>query len=443
MVKLPEPAPKPPAQTDALTTLPKLLQGGALAAILAKTNEDYLYWDKVKYLEQPEGVSPDLFWQILKTVRLLNRRPTPIRDLHGHEFWYSMTDSVQRRLMNIDQQAGRRIGTTISSIPPDTKQRYLLSNLMEEAWASSQLEGAATTRRAAKDMLRSGRPPESRGERMILNNYRTIRTITNLLDEPLTPALLLTLQSSLTEGTLRDPGDVGRFRRSDDDIVVGDGLGRVLHVPPKAESIPDELARLCDYANAEGPGFVHPIVKSCLLHFWLAYVHPFSDGNGRTARALFYLHALKSGFWLMEYVAISRVILKRRAQYEQAFLYSETDDIDCTYFLVFHLKAIEKALEELWQYMERKSQEDELLRARLRSAEGLNYRQRAILTRALKDTAARFTIESHKASHNVSYGTSRNDLLDLVARGYLSQVREGRRTYVFSPSADIRERLQR
>jgi Fic family protein len=152
---------------------------------------------------------------------------------------------------------------------------------------------------------------------------------------------------------------------------------------------------------------------------------------------------LKSGFWLMEYVAISRVILKGRAQYEQAFLYSETDDVDCTYFLVFHLKAIEKALEELWQYMERKSQEDELLRARLRSAEGLNYRQRAVLTRALKDAGARFTIESHRASHNVSYGTSRNDLLDLVARGYLAQAREGRRTYIFSPAADIRERLQR
>jgi Fic family protein len=179
------------------------------------------------------------------------------------------------------------------------------------------------------------------------------------------------------------------------------------------------------------------------LHFWLAYVHPFCDGNGRTARALFYWHALRSGFWLMEYVAISRVILKQRARYEKAFLYSETDEADCTYFLAFHLKAIEQALEELWQYVERKSQEDDLLRARLSSSGGLNYRQRAVLTRALKDASARFTIESHKASHNVSYGTSRNDLLDLVARGYLTQIREGRRTYVFSPAADIRERLRR
>jgi Fic family protein len=291
-------------------------------------------------------------------------------------------------------------------------------------------------------MLRSGREPASRGELMIANNYRTIRTITNLLDEPVTPALLLTLQASLTEGTLKNPGDVGRFRQTDDDIVVGDDFGRIVHVPPSADRLSHELERLCEYANHDGPGFVHPMIKACLLHFWLAYVHPFCDGNGRTARALFYLHVMKSGFWLMEYVAISRVILRQRARYERAFLYSETDDADCTYFLSFHLKAIELALEELWEYMERKSREDELLGVRLHSAEGLNYRQRALLTRALKDGGSQFTIESHRASHDVSYGTSRNDLLDLVKRGYLTQQRKGRRTYVFFPAPNIRERIR-
>ena len=442
MVKKPEPAPANVAESDAFHSLLRMLNEGALASIIQRANEEYLYWDKVKYLELPEEVSPKEMWLVLKAARLLNRRSTPIIDLHGHEFWYSLADSIQRRLMVIDQQAGRTIGSTISSIPPDTKQRYLLSNLMEEAWASSQLEGAATTRRVAKDMLRSGRQPVSRGELMIANNYRTIRTITSLLDEPLTPALLLTLQASLTEGTVKDPGDVGRFRRTDEDIVVGDGFGRIVHVPPPAVRIPEELERLCDYANSEGSGFVHPIIKACLLHFWLAYVHPFCDGNGRTARALFYLHALKSGFWLIEYVAISRVILKQRSRYERAFLYSESDDADCTYFLAFHLRAIEQALNELWDYMERKSREDELLRARLHSEGGLNYRQRAVLTRALKDGTAQFTIESHKASHDVSYGTSRNDLLDLVNRGYLTQERRGRRTYVFYPAPDIRERIQ-
>jgi Fic family protein len=150
---------------------------------------------------------------------------------------------------------------------------------------------------------------------------------------------------------------------------------------------------------------------------------------------------LKRGYWLMEYIAISRVILRQRSRYERAFLYSEMDDCDCSYFLTFHLHAIERALQELWEYIERQAKEDEVLRARLSEDHGLNYRQRAVVARALRDGTSSFTIESHRASHNVSYGTARNDMLELAERGYLSHRRQGRRTYVFSPAPDIRDRL--
>lgn len=45
----------------------------------------------------------------------------------------------------------------------------------------------------------------------------------------------------------------------------------------------------------------------------IAYMHPFVDGNGRTARALFYWYMLKSGYWLTEYLSISRVIAKSKS----------------------------------------------------------------------------------------------------------------------------------
>ena len=52
------------------------------------------------------------------------------------------------------------------------RERYVISSLIEEAITSSQLEGAMTTREVAKDLLRSGRKPRTKDERMILNNYR-------------------------------------------------------------------------------------------------------------------------------------------------------------------------------------------------------------------------------------------------------------------------------
>lgn len=441
MVRKPEPAPVGEPSAEAIHQLLRSLTEGAMAPFIQRANEKYLYWDRFKYLKLPEGLSHEDAWYFLKAARSLNRRPTPVVDIDGRPFWYSLTDDIQRSLMVIDQQAGGTIATSVSGIGPDTKQRYLLSNLMEEAIASSQLEGAATTRPAAKDMLRSGREPANRGERMILNNYQTIRRITELLDDAVTPELLLALQTSMTEGTLKDPADVGRFRTAQDEIVVGDDRGVIVHVPPHADKLSGELEQLCSYANTTDGPFVHPVIKACLLHFWLAYIHPFCDGNGRTARALFYLYMLKSGYWLMEYIAISRVILRQRSRYERAFLYSEMDDCDCGYFLAFHLSAVERALHELWAYLERKGQEDELLRARLNKDGELNYRQRVLLGRALRDSTSTFTIESHKASHNVSYGTARNDLLDLVERGYLAQRRQGRRTYVFSPAPDLRSRI--
>lgn len=407
-----------------------------------RANTDYLYWDRFKHLKVPEGLSIEDAWRILKIERGLMGRPTPIKDTAGRTFTYSFVDSVQRSLMVIDQQAGGRIGTRVSEFSRETQRAYMFNRLMEEAIASSQIEGAATTRRDAKEMLRTGRKPKDRGERMILNNYRTITRIKDYLSQPLSPEVLLDLQASLTKGTLRNPSEVGRFRTADDhDVVVGSFTGEVFHVPPEATVMREQLLDLCHFASEDAERFIHPVLKAILLHFWLAYLHPFCDGNGRTARAVFYLHSLKAGYRLFEYMSVSRVMLRRRAQYERAFLYSEIDDANLTYFVLFHLRAIETALDEFWKYAERKGREDRELQRSVSTDVGFNYRQRAILARALKDTGAVFTIASHRASHDVAYATARSDLLELAGRGYLRKQKSGRH-YSFLPVPDIRDRLR-
>ena len=441
MVGKPEPAPTSEPTREAIDLLLERASNPDIRGLFQRANRDYLYWDRFKQLIVP-GVDPKTAWVALKLNRRVGARYVPIHSLDGLPFWYTLTDELQRSLMVIERRGGGWVGTTAREVGRDARKTYLLRQLMEEAIASSQIEGAATTRRAAKEMLRTGREPETRGERMILNNYRTIGRIRDLSSQPLTPQLLLDLQASLTAGTLADPSEVGRFRNdADDDIVVGGHTGEVLHVPPPASKLHDELRALCEWANEDGDEFVHPVLKAAMLHFWLAYLHPFCDGNGRTARALFYLHALQHGYWLFEYFSISRVILRRRSQYGRAFLYSEADENDLTYFLTFHVHAIEKALEEFWEYVERKMQEDQELEVRVSKDGGFNHRQRALLSRALKDSGAVFTIESHRASHDVAYGTARSDLLDLASRGYLVQVREGR-SFAFLPASDVRSRLE-
>jgi Fic family protein len=73
----------------------------------------------------------------------------------------------------------------------------------------------------------------------------------------------------------------------------------------------------------------------------LGYDHPFLDGNGRTARALFYWAAANNGYWLMEFISISQIIKQSPAQYGKSFLYSEYDENDVTYFIVHQLSVID------------------------------------------------------------------------------------------------------
>jgi Fic family protein len=84
-----------------------------------------------------------------------------------------------------------------------------------------------------------------------------------------------------------------------------------MQFPLANPDLPERMRALCAFANMRTgvDGFVHPIVRAIILHFMLAYDHPYVDGNGRTARALFYWSALKDGYWLIEYVSISRIII--------------------------------------------------------------------------------------------------------------------------------------
>ena len=161
---------------------------------------------------------------------------------------------------------------------------------MEEAIASSLLEGAATTRTKAKKMLREGRKPRNNAEKMILNNYKAILKIRDMKEQKLSPKMLIHLQSILTDETLEDSSAVGRFRTIDDNVVVEEkSTHEILHTPPRTDLIKQRLEEICNFANERSKPFIHPVVKAIILHFALGYLHPFADGNGRTAGAIFSL----------------------------------------------------------------------------------------------------------------------------------------------------------
>lgn len=438
---------KAPSYSDLLNKL----GGDAAVRVLATVGitrdaDRYLHWDKLRHLEPPEGLSSEEWWLAILATRTSEKRLLPLTDTSGTQFSYGLPDLVLKHLHHIDQRCGGEVAMDeVVTSEGEAGKRFLVNSLMEEAIRSSQLEGATTSRVVAKELLRSGRAPKDRSERMIANNYRALQFMREEMAGALSPEAILELHRILTEGTLDDPTAAGRLQRPGEPRVAvfdRDG-GEPIHIPPPAEQLPDRLRLLCDFANEGGGGepFVHPVVRAILLHFWLAYDHPFEDGNGRTARILFFWAMDARGYWLAEYLPISRLIRKAPAQYARAFLETETDDGDTTYFLLHQLNVIERAIADLHLYLQRKIAETRDVEALLQGDRDLNGRQLALLTDAVRHPDGTYSFDSHATSHRVSHETARSDLRQLAERGLLVQRRLGRK-HLFEPAPDLDARLK-
>lgn len=251
----------------------------------------------------------------IKLARQQLLREFPLTDAEGLSFRYGTPDPALELLLFVDQHASGEVAMPEIVGDEATRGHYLVNSLIEEAIRSSQLEGASTTRAVAKEMIRTGREPKDRSERMILNNYRAMEFIRQDMDDRLSPEAVLELQRVVTDGTLDDQSAAGRLQTPDEDrVAVFDDMGVLEHEPPPAEQLSERLKLMCRFANGdEGEsGFLHPVVRSILVHFWLAYDHPFIDGNGRTARGLFYWSMRRQGYWMTEHISISSILRRLR-----------------------------------------------------------------------------------------------------------------------------------
>jgi len=436
--------------------LEKVLQQGPqrLLEIITKAGGaapegKYRHWDTLRHVTAPDGLTPEEWWLGVKLARRQLYHRLPLRAKDGKPLKCALVDPAHRMLHYITKNASGAIQVDEVVTDANTRDTYIVKALIEEAITSSQLEGAATTRAVAKDMLQRGRKPRDRSEQMIYNNYLAMQFIRSIRDAPLRPSIVLELHRMLTEGTLDDPSAAGRLRRDDQDIVVEDPFGARLYTPPKASTLEARLEALCVFANShreEDKGaFIHPVIRAIMLHFMTGYDHPFVDGNGRTARALFYWSLAVQGYWLSEFISISSILKKAPARYGEAFLYVETDENDVTYFILSQLRVIERAIRTLHEYLAAETEQiqetESLLRRSPVVSATFNYRQLALLNHAMKHPGFSYTFRSHRGAHRVAYQTARTDLLALEQHGLLERLVRGR-TFVFVAPDDLKRRVE-
>jgi Fic family protein len=339
----------------------------------------YLHWDKIRYSTKiPKNLTPEEFWFFVKQVRKYSSRKTIIKAESGENYSWLRLVYTDEYLHKLDMQLGTNDLPLLSktSFDAEQKKRFLTKSIMEEAIASSQLEGAATTTSMAKKLLSEKRTPKDRSERMIVNNYKTMQALNqDYKDKKLSHEILFELHRLITNDTL-DQDKQGRYRKDSDNITINDQLQYIYYVPPKEAFVAKEMERLIKFANNEDEGgFLHPIIKAIFLHFWIGILHPFYDGNGRLARTIFYWYLLKEGYWTMQYLPISLVIIEAPIKYGMAYVYSEQDDFDLTYFYDFHMRKLMQALKNFEAYLERKIEENKDIQSLFNAKYALNPRQ--------------------------------------------------------------------
>jgi Fic family protein len=363
----------------------------------------------------PEPFTPEDLWLTVKHDRHLARIELGLRDRSGLALHYVATPQLQAALQAIDEKA-IALAELVNHTTDAARDSVLHQALIEEPFSSAALEGAITTRELARKMIEARRPPGALEEKRVINAAEAMRFVHAHGADALTPALIQAINRHLLHDMPVAPAS---------DRAAGGGAST--------------LADVCAFANRDDR--LHPLLRAILLHFKLAHDAPFDAANDATARALFYWSVSHSGYWLLDYIAISAVIRRSRAHYEMAFLHVESDENDVTYFLLHQLDMVAQALEDFEVWLRQALRQQDLLAAGMGMLEQrLNARQVPLMQHALKHPGGGYTSAQHMWHHGISYLTARSDLEELTKMGLLKKTKLGAKSMYLVPS-DLLQRL--
>ncbi len=405
---------------------------------VAEYNRRYLSWDELIH-RVPDQKRRERIWHLMKTHRRLRYETIPYPPL---TLIYSLTPEIAKNLHTYDRYLSGTLRINKREIR--LEKSYIINSMMEEAIASSILEGAVTTRKKAQELLISKRKPKNTDEQMVINNYEAMQYILTQKDEPISREMICDIQEIVTNKTINEK-EVGVFRDNNEIVVVDAATGEIQHTPPDHQKIEEMIAAFCRFANEDDDESgetaitsIHPIIKGIILHYLIGYIHPFADGNGRTARTIFYWYVLSRGYWLFEYMAISRAIQRTKKKYALAYLHTRYDEMDLTYFINYNISCINEALQDLLSYIEEKQSEQKRAQTISRKVPGINERQADILRTMMEQGDEYFTIRQIMQMHGVVYETARTDLLTLVERGFIRKTKRGKEfAFIFNEESGL------
>ncbi|MDR3606148.1 MAG: Fic family protein [Oligoflexia bacterium] len=385
------------------------------ATWLKYTQERYLSPDETKYRIQQQDWLPSDWTEIARKI-VINRKVGSIplfMPCIDKKFWFFPSDSLTRKLNDIE-----RLGLDLyNRINQQAlfREAFFLNSTVEEAITSAIYEGAHSTRAQAQQLIASGVKPKNKDEWMLLNNFKAMNWVQEHRAEPVSENLILQLHRIVTENTMDgdDANFSGKFRNGKVFIGPHEGISHA--------SIREAIAETIGLITAN-PRYIHPLIRGILVHYFIAYIHPFFDGNGRTARALFYFKAMKNNLDYIQLLSVSAYLKEHGKQYEKSFEKVVTNDYDVTYFIDFCLDSIHSALTAVSKKV------DYLLRINaLRNKITLSANQIGLLQRMALHRFRTVSIEEYAKQIGMSREVARQELKALTDAALVEESKSGKK----------------
>ena len=361
----------------------------------------------------PVAMPIDSFWPKLEDARRHQAIELPLNARNKEPFRFVLNKSIENQCDRIAAMARRDFvfdGSVFDTMAEDA--------VIDEAVYSSLIEGAFTSRKEAARFIHARTEPENKAEQMVRNNYHALTYVLEHLTEPVTEEILINIAEIVTKGA--SEVEVSGYRSTP--FYINDSNG-VIYTPPDADEVPEMMGQLIDFIQNSS---LHPVLKACIAHFYFVYVHPFGDGNGRTARALSYMMLLRSGYDFFRYFSISDIVAKERGKYYHAIKNTEDSDGDMTYFIDFYSDMLARTVQKTEDHLILHVYAGQKIRE-LTSSGKLNERQLKGAKWILESQQSQITVEAWRKKLKISVETARQDLLLLCDQGLLVRTMQGKK----------------
>ncbi len=403
---------------------------------LKYTQSRYAPIEDIKYRLEKLGISKN-DWPSLKekiqSFRKMGAVPFFINTI-GKKFWYFPSDSINKKIHEIES-SGNRLYDRIEN-QGTFKHEFLANAAVEEAITSAIHEGANSTRSKAKALIASGDKPKNKDEWMLINNYHAMKWIKDNSNLPVSTELILRIHEIVTKNTLEgdDVNFCGKLR--DDAVYVTSHLG-IKHEGVKHDKLTEALNEAIK-STTDHPRFLHSLLKGIILHYFIAFIHPFFDGNGRTARTLFYFKGMKNNLKFVELLSVSADLKRHGNKYEKSFELVKEHEFDMTYFIDFCLDSLSTALNQVEKKVNYLIDITKLI-----DSIGINSNQVALLQRMVLNKYGEIAIEEYATNIGKSREIARKELKQLFAKKILKEEKKGKKFVYLVKAKELKQLVEK